>query len=214
MISFKLCSREGCRRQGQELPIIEFRLHKNKKFGLDPYCKECADLYTQKRIRLNKQKEEKQIYNGEPQACIGPCAKTKPRTKENWGINFSKTSGLNTLCKECVNFKKVNSLNAIVAGLIFGAEERNLKVELSKEQFIKEMKRPCFYCKEIDKIEHYDRCDPVFGNFNSLDRIDNGKGYIQENVVSCCWRHNGEKNQCTLVLAKCIVKLAVERGLL
>lgn len=205
MIFFKLCSREGCRRQGQELPIVEFRLHKNKKFGLDSYCKECADLYTQKRIEKNKSKTKEQIFNNQPQKCIS-CKMIKTRTKENWGVDLSKTDGLSTLCKECTNFKRKNSLTKAISGLIFGAEERKLKVELSKEQLMKEMAQPCYYCKEINNIEHYDKRDPVIGNFNSLDRVDNGKGYVQGNVVSCCWRHNGEKNQCTLALAKCIVK--------
>lgn len=56
-----------------------------------------------------------------------------------------------------------------------GAKKRGIHFALSKTLFESLIVKPCFYCD--DKKE---------GEVNGIDRVDNQKGYIEENVVPCC----------------------------
>lgn len=53
------------------------------------------------------------------------------------------------------------------------AKSKNHLFELSKEQFNQFWQKPCYYCGA--SISHI-----------GLDRMDNDKGYLIDNVVSCC----------------------------
>lgn len=56
-----------------------------------------------------------------------------------------------------------------------GAKKRGIHFTLSKTHFESLIVKPCFYCN--DKKE---------GEVNGIDRVDNQKGYMEENVVPCC----------------------------
>ena len=56
-----------------------------------------------------------------------------------------------------------------------GAQKRRIDFSLSKALFNNLISKPCFYC-EYQKE----------GEVNGIDRVDNNKGYTEENVVSCC----------------------------
>jgi hypothetical protein len=58
---------------------------------------------------------------------------------------------------------------------IKGAKQRNLDFKLSKTLFNELISKSCFYCNYYNSQE-------IIG----IDRIDNNKGYIEENVVPCC----------------------------
>ena len=68
------------------------------------------------------------------------------------------------------------------------AEKSNLKFEIKLEEFKKIIFQPCVYCGEIEsnttKRKMMDRTIKL--NHNGIDRVDNDKGYILENCVSCC----------------------------
>lgn len=53
-----------------------------------------------------------------------------------------------------------------------GALRRNIDWNLTKEEFESYENIPCYYCNEIVRI--------------GLDRLDNEKGYVISNCVSCC----------------------------
>ena len=79
------------------------------------------------------------------------------------------------------------------------AKNRNLKFELSKDQFKKLTKLPCYYCGKEPKQEilKADKGNPGNGKYiyNGIDRIDNKKGYTIDNCVSCCKNcNNGKKD--------------------
>jgi len=64
------------------------------------------------------------------------------------------------------------------------AKERNLEWELTTEQFKSFWQKPCYYCSyEIQTI--------------GLDRIDNKKGYLLDNLVVCCGMCNKMKGTFT-----------------
>lgn len=60
------------------------------------------------------------------------------------------------------------------------AKRRNIKWELTKEEFKTFWQKPCYYCG--DKIATI-----------RLDRIDSTKGYTMGNLVSCCKKCNYAK---------------------
>ena len=75
------------------------------------------------------------------------------------------------------------------------AKTRNMSFELTFDEFINLTQQNCFYCNckpmQIAKVKH------GFGEFiyNGIDRLDNNKGYILENCVSCCMLHNSMKGE-------------------
>ena len=65
-----------------------------------------------------------------------------------------------------------------------GAKKRDLEFLLTLEEFKMYWKKPCSYCgAEIKTI--------------GLDRIDNSKGYIKDNIISCCRECNTIKRAMT-----------------
>lgn len=53
------------------------------------------------------------------------------------------------------------------------AKEKNIFFDLTYKEFLSFWGKPCFYCNSPIKLI-------------GLDRIDNTKGYIINNIVSCC----------------------------
>jgi hypothetical protein len=85
-----------------------------------------------------------------------------------------------------------------------GAKRRGLAWALSQE-FLDSLPMVCFYSKTPLTLE------PKKFNTWSLDRIDNSLGYIESNVVQCCWGINKLKgtlgveeffNMCRMVIGK------------
>jgi hypothetical protein len=74
------------------------------------------------------------------------------------------------------------------------AKERGYSFKINLDDFRKLTKERCYYCgiEPLQKAKH-----PKYnGNYiyNGIDRIDNSKGYILRNVVSCCKDCNRAKS--------------------
>ena len=65
------------------------------------------------------------------------------------------------------------------------SKERNISFQLTKKQFISFWQKNCHYCGS--KIETI-----------GIDRVDNNKGYLIDNIVACCRTCNSIKNNRTL----------------
>jgi hypothetical protein len=81
------------------------------------------------------------------------------------------------------------SLNHYYSVYRTGAKNRPIprSFELTKEQFSELCQRPCYYCgkepnRKIAGSNRYNKSPLVHG----IDRVDNNKGYVYENCVSCC----------------------------
>lgn len=72
------------------------------------------------------------------------------------------------------------------------------------ETFYSLSQQPCHYCgcapSSATTIKNRGKFQTNHGKFiyNGLDRVDNGKGHIKNNIVTCCKRCNIAKNNMTL----------------
>ena len=88
---------------------------------------------------------------------------------------------LNTLRS---NLKKYGIYNASISGMFrrhtYNAKVRGISFRLSRKQFAHFYQKLCYYCGYKIKLI-------------GIDRVDNKKGYVNGNVVSCCrWCNNGK----------------------
>lgn len=70
-----------------------------------------------------------------------------------------------------------------------GAKNRNLKWNLTDEQFREITSSNCYYCGQIPKSIHRSSTKNISYNeyiYNGVDRKDNKKGYFVKNCVPCC----------------------------
>lgn len=66
------------------------------------------------------------------------------------------------------------------------SEMKNIKFEINLEEFIELVKKPCYYCGEIQEK-----------GFNGIDKKDCSKGYVKDNITSCCSTCNFMKGTLT-----------------
>lgn len=84
--------------------------------------------------------------------------------------------------------------NLIIRSYKAGAKARNLEWALEINDLENLFKNNCYYCG--DAPGQIKKTLAGNGNyiFNGIDRIDNKKGYVLDNVVSCCKLCNHAKN--------------------
>ncbi len=81
---------------------------------------------------------------------------------------------INTELNEFQN-KKTDSIDEFWRNIQRGAMERNMLITIEFNDYINLALQPCYYCGFQSEYK-----------LNGIDRIDNNKGYIQINCVSCC----------------------------
>ena len=76
-------------------------------------------------------------------------------------------------------------------------KNRGYEFALSKRYVYHLHKQPCCYCGTLlsNCCEEKNRKYQYF--YNGIDRIDNGKGYVEGNVQTCCFQCNRAKNHLT-----------------
>jgi hypothetical protein len=91
--------------------------------------------------------------------------------------------------------KGAAAFNTLLRVMKRSAKERGLEWALPDYKVKELITCPCFYCGASGKAHAY--LEKAYnGDFpsNGLDRIDNSKGYTEENVVPCCKTCNHAKN--------------------
>lgn len=74
------------------------------------------------------------------------------------------------------------------------AKSRGIYFDITFEQFLKISSKNCYYCNipplQMCKYEN------TYGDYyyNGMDRVDSKKGYIIDNIVTCCWNCNKAKS--------------------
>ena len=70
---------------------------------------------------------------------------------------------------------------------IWQAKQRGLEFSLSREDFYRLTDGKCFYCGNEPGSEYWStRNSNGLYIHNGIDRLDNNKGYVSGNVVTCC----------------------------
>ena len=77
------------------------------------------------------------------------------------------------------------------------AKRRGVGWNLTEEQFKEITQKDCFYCGEKPNNLTKQICNGEY-IYNGIDRIDNTKGYVIDNIVPCCRRCNRAKDISTL----------------
>lgn len=81
----------------------------------------------------------------------------------------------------------------------YNAKAKKLEFTLTVETFREIITSPCFYCDREPTREHlHDKKTNGGFKCNGIDRVDNERGYTEENVVSCCTDCNWMKQQMSL----------------
>lgn len=90
-----------------------------------------------------------------------------------------------------------SSKNTVIASYKNNAKNKNISFDLTNEKLIELFKGNCYYCN--DEPKNILSKDILYGEYvyNGIDRLDNSKGYITNNVVSCCSVCNYLKNSYT-----------------
>lgn len=84
--------------------------------------------------------------------------------------------------------------NTIISNYRYNARKKGLEFSLSDFEMIVLFQDNCFYCGRAPyKMVNKPKCYGFFV-YNGIDRMDNNKGYIKENCVSCCLECNFMKN--------------------
>ena len=71
------------------------------------------------------------------------------------------------------------------------ARSRNFNFNLTFQEFLGFLDKPCFYCGVVKSSYQQKRRLKIY--YNGIDRVDNEIGYELDNCVTCCKRCNTRK---------------------
>lgn len=69
----------------------------------------------------------------------------------------------------------------------------NREFNVDKKLFLELIQENCYYCGSSPMNTAWDKGRTFSVKYNGLDRVDSSKGYIKENVVTCCSNCNFAK---------------------
>lgn len=149
--------------------------------------------------------------------CKCACGKEKIIRGDN--LKNGKTKSCGCLNKESPNNKMrlnpglANMRNSII-NYKRHAKQRGLRWNLTEKQFAEITQQDCYYCGA--KPNNLSKHKESFGEYiyNGLDRIDNNKGYVIDNIVPCCKDCNRSKYKRTLQEYKDWIKSSYNKMLL
>lgn len=126
--------------------------------------------------------------------------------------NGSKSCG----CLKHENSGRPKIPGAIYSSLIarykFDAKSRNLDFNLNRNDFIDLTKLNCFYCNKNPSNKIIVKNIELI--YNGIDRIDNSKGYILDNVVTCCKKCNSDKKSISVEMIIKLYNLMKSKGII
>ncbi len=137
----------------------------------------------------------------------------KEKNKENFTLDNQKKDGLRTYCKECqqnislqykeknrdllslkqrIFYKKIKQEKLLLKSSKNNARSKNLINELSLEDIVIPE-----YCPVLN-IPLFKGEKIYSDNSPSIDRVDNSKGYLKDNIIIVSRRANCIKNNATV----------------
>lgn len=162
-----------------------FSKDKSKKDGIASYCKLCAKKYylKNKNVRLKKLKlwrksnkdkvlVQKRKYYQKHKVRLRKEAKAKYKIDKIRILDKNKKWRKESVKGQFRDIKR-------------GAEKRNLEFKITLDQAAGFKNKKCNYCgKAVKRI--------------SLDRVNNNRGYVIDNIVTCCEKCNRMKRNMTV----------------
>lgn len=184
-----------CLRCGQYKSIYEFGNDPRLKSGRKASCKECY----KKIWKCSKIKNAERVRQNRKEYHLKHRTEQNQRSKEYYRTNAEyikkKKHSYFELHREEINekakIKRNNSIGVRIANWKQNAKRRGIDWLITKED-IEKLPMICFYTGTQLTLET--------NKFNtaSLDRINNTIGYVNGNVVLCCWWVNQMKNDSEL----------------
>ena len=109
-------------------------------------------------------------------------------------LRMNKTLSCGCYNKEMISKRKISDSDRVKNSLIreykSSAKCRNLTYSMPDDFLFSLVKKSCYYCDSEPFKPH--REDQSF-LYNGLDRLDNNIGYLESNVVPCCFICNKMK---------------------
>jgi len=134
-------------------------------------------------------KEGNKCFNNSFVNCVCDCG----NKKSVWGTSLY--NGCSKSCG-CITKEKSEKRSLIKVMSYYKTHARKNKREfyLNEIEFKELIEKNCFYCnsKPENKVIIKNKKDYLY---NGIDRVDNKKGYIKENCVSCCKNCNLMKRE-------------------
>lgn len=125
--------------------------------------------------------------------CKCKCGKEKVINGKDLRLGFTKSCG----CLQTFPFG-IAMMRAAMGRYKYQAKKRNLDFNLTQKQFAEITQKDCQYCgAKPNNISKNSRCNGDY-IYNGIDRVDNGKGYIIDNIVPCCITCNLAKGKSSL----------------
>ena len=99
-------------------------------------------------------------------------------------------------CGRCSVLKPLGiaARNALYSTYRHRAKKKDIAFDINIKDFEKLTKGNCYYCNDSPtciKKSHHNSGDYIY---NTIDRLDNSKGYISGNLAMCCYRCNRIKS--------------------
>lgn len=155
-----------------------------------------GDIFGKLKVIEKSQRKYRKNTKGYEFTWLCQCECGGMKTLTSHRLNKLKTKSCGCLVGE-TNATRMPSgsaaFNLRVVKLKKMAKQRNLSFMLTKEQCYTLLTSSCHYCDEIPSIKYKSGAKKFdTGTFvgAGIDRLDNSKGYILENCVSCCRRCN------------------------
>lgn len=131
--------------------------------------------------------------------CLCKCICGSEVIVQEVNLKSGNTESCGCLHKEIIRLRSgLASMRARMSIYKQDAKRRNLKFELTEKQFGEITKQDCYYCgSKPNNVTGRGRPAGSY-TYNGLDRVDNSKGYMIDNIVPCCDMCNGAKSNYSL----------------
>jgi hypothetical protein len=116
--------------------------------------------------------------------CLCDCGNTTTVVSSNLKCG---TNSCGCLKKEMMSIPPGESfINEMMYQARYAARRAGRIFEIARSLFSQLIGMPCFYCGSPPPLKSVGRKGRTIGHANGLDRVDNKKGYVEDNVVTCC----------------------------
>jgi hypothetical protein len=174
----KKCTNEKCKKEMPEHAYID---KFNRIVNQCLVCRLHAQVKSKRQTRINSKALWKEKN---PDKCAKYWLDSRGRQIANKGINKYLEDNAKTMKawrdknpEKCLdsNEAKKSNIKIHYTNYVRDADKKNIKFELTQEEFNELVKSVCYYCGTMqDK------------GLNGIDKKDYTKGYTNENSVSCC----------------------------